>query len=91
MTEMGQGRPCGPGDRRVRSYPNSGCARIRAATPASGYQRTKCSAAIKGGYSACNFWEPIENMSGFLPLVAKITVACTLHDGLCARELYIGA
>src|SRR5215831_619638 len=23
-----------------------------------GHQRTKCSAANKGGYSACNFWEP---------------------------------
>jgi hypothetical protein len=37
---QGQGRPGGPGDRRVRSYPNSGCARIRAATPASGQQRS---------------------------------------------------
>src|SRR5215831_3060456 len=29
-------RPCGPGDRRVRSYPNSGCGQMRTATPASG-------------------------------------------------------
>jgi len=41
ISASGQGRPCGPGDRRVRSYPNSGCARIRAATPASGQERTR--------------------------------------------------
>ena len=39
-TGVGQGQPCGPGGRRVRSYLNSGCARIRAATPASGQQQT---------------------------------------------------
>src|SRR5215831_14018904 len=40
MSLMGQGQPCGPGRRRVRSYLNSGCARIRAATPASGQDPT---------------------------------------------------
>src|SRR5262249_14416123 len=73
---------CTPVSRRLPASPKSA---------AAGHQRTKCSAANKGGYSACNFWEPIENLSGFLPLVAKITVARTLHDGLCARELYVGA
>jgi hypothetical protein len=30
-------------------------------------------------------------LSVFLPLVAKIGVADTLHDGLCAREIYVVA
>src|ERR1700676_1812070 len=30
-------------------------------------------------------------LSVFLPPVAKIAVARALHDGLCERELYVGA
>ena len=30
-------------------------------------------------------------LSFFLPLVAKIAVAGALHDGLRARQLYVGA
>jgi len=48
-TGLGQGRPCAAGDRRVRSYPKSGCPRMRAATPASGQFRTFC--ALSSGLS----------------------------------------
>src|SRR5262252_5934152 len=36
MSGLGQGRLCRPDDRRVRSYPNSGSARTKPATPALG-------------------------------------------------------
>ena len=38
----------------------------------------------------CNLRTDLK-LSVFLTLVAKIAMARTLHNGLCARELYLGA